>query len=78
MGLLDTVTKTYIRENAIFADAFNYLIYNGEQIIKPEHLQPEDITEISIPFNLDIDITASNFSKIATQKYRDILNQQLS
>ena len=29
MGTVDIVTKEYMRENAIFADAFNYLIYGG-------------------------------------------------
>lgn len=29
MGAADTVTKAYMRENTIFADAFNYLIYGG-------------------------------------------------
>ena len=27
MGLADTVTKAYMKENTVFADAFNYLIY---------------------------------------------------
>ena len=30
MGVADTVTKKYMRENKVFADAFNYLIYGGE------------------------------------------------
>ena len=25
MGLADTVTKAYMKENTVFADAFNYL-----------------------------------------------------
>ena len=29
MGKVDTVTKAYMRKNNIFADAFNYLIYDG-------------------------------------------------
>ena len=31
MGKADTVTKSYMRKNSIFADAFNYLIYNGKK-----------------------------------------------
>ena len=34
MSLQDTATKQYVSE--MFADAFNYLIYDGEQVIKPE------------------------------------------
>ena len=30
MGKVDTVTKAYMRKNNIFADAFNYLIYDGK------------------------------------------------
>ena len=27
MGLADTVTKAYMKDNFVFADAFNYLVY---------------------------------------------------
>ena len=30
MGKADVVTKNYMRQNHVFADAFNYLIYGGE------------------------------------------------
>lgn len=65
MGAADTVTKAYMRENAIFADAFNYLIYNGRQVIKPESLKELDTTEIALPF--------ADEHEEAVQKYRDIL-----
>ena len=38
IGAADTITKAYIRENAVFADAFNYLIYGGRQVVNPEEL----------------------------------------
>lgn len=50
MGLADTVTKAYMKENAVFADAFNYLIYGGTAIVNPEQLQELDTTEIALPF----------------------------
>ena len=28
MGLTDTTTKVYTRENPVFADAFNFLLYS--------------------------------------------------
>ncbi len=31
MGKIDTVTKEYIRNPLVFADAFNQLLYHGEQ-----------------------------------------------
>ena len=52
MGMADTVTKEYIRSNEVFADAFNYLIYDGEQVVKPALLKEPDTTEIAIPFSL--------------------------
>ena len=36
MGKVDTVTKAYMRKNNIFADAFNYLIYEGKTVVEPE------------------------------------------
>lgn len=65
MGAADTVTKAYMRENAIFADAFNYLIYDGRQVIKPDSLKELDTTEIALPF--------ADEHEEAVQKYRDIL-----
>ncbi len=46
------VTKEYMADNKIFADAFNYLIYGGEQVIKPENLRPLDTTHTEIPFGI--------------------------
>ena len=37
MGLADTVTKAYMKENTVFADAFNYLIYGGKAVVDPAH-----------------------------------------
>ena len=39
MSKKDTVTKAFMRENTVFADAFNYLIFNGKKVIQPERLQ---------------------------------------
>ena len=33
MSLQDTVTKQYVSDPKVFADAFNYLIYSGRQVI---------------------------------------------
>ena len=65
MGKIDTVTKDYMRKNAVFADACNYFIYGGRQIIDPEKLQELDTTEIAVPFG--------NAAEVAVQKYRDLL-----
>lgn len=39
MGKTDIVTKNYMRGSDIFADAFNFLIYNGEARIQSQSLQ---------------------------------------
>ena len=36
MGVMDTEGKQYLSNPVFFADAFNYLLYDGEQVIKPE------------------------------------------
>lgn len=48
MGVTDAVTKAYIRENEVFADAFNYFMYDGIQKIQPGQLRELDTTEIAI------------------------------
>ena len=47
MGTADIVTKEYMRGNAVFADAFNYLIYNGKQVIDPAKLTEEQLDQFS-------------------------------
>ena len=71
MGLADTVTKAYMKENTVFADAFNYLIYGGKTVVNPTQLKELDTTEIALPFG------AQNENRTqpddAVQKYRDVL-----
>lgn len=70
MGMADTVTKQYMRENAVFADAFNFLLYEGENVIQPEKIKELDTTELTIPFTVD---NVGNQQTETVQKYRDIL-----
>ena len=65
MGLIDTEGKSYLSNNKYFADAFNFLLYNGRQVIKPGELRELDTTQIAIPYG--------NGARIPTQKYRDLL-----
>ena len=65
MGRIDTETKAFMSDPARFADAFNYLIYDGQPVIKPEDLKPLDTTEIAIPYG--------NNARVPEQKYRDVL-----
>ncbi len=66
MGKEDTVTKEYIRNPEIFADAFNKFLYNGRQVIKPESLTELDTTEIVLPYG-------ESGAAVPGQKYRDVL-----
>ena len=50
MGALDAVGKQYFSDNFRFADAFNYLIYDGEPVIKADELAELDATHIAVPF----------------------------
>lgn len=65
MGKADTATKAYTRNNDIFADAFNFYLYGGKQVISPEQLHELDTTELSIPYGTDQ-------TGKPVQKYRDV------
>ncbi len=39
MGQKDIVTKKYLARNDVFADAFNYFLFDGEEVIKAEDLK---------------------------------------
>ena len=62
----DTVTKDYMQDKETFADAFNFLLYGGRQVIKPEQLRPLDTTSIVLPYGED-------GKPVPIQKYRDVL-----
>lgn len=65
MGKVDIATKQYMSHRDVIADAFNFYIYDGRQVIKPEKLQKIDTTEVLLPYGNDADI--------AIQKLRDNL-----
>ena len=68
MSLQDTVTKQYVSDPKVFADAFNYLIYSGRQVIRPEQLTDLDATQFAIPYREE-----QEGKPESTQKYRDVL-----
>ena len=65
MGALDAEGKIYLSNNRIFADAFNYLLYDGKEVIRADDLQELDTTQIASPYG--------NSARLPVQKYRDIL-----
>lgn len=62
----DTITKEYMQNKATFADAFNFFLYDGKEVIKPEQLRPLDTTAIALPYGDD-------GKPAPVQKYRDVL-----
>ena len=64
MGRLDTCTKDYVEDNNVFADIFNYFLYEGEQRIRPELLMSVDTAEIVIPYG-------EEENDVPAQKFRD-------
>ena len=75
MGFADTVTKAYMKDNIVFADAFNYLIYGGKAVVDPKQLQELDTTEIALPFGMQD--AESKQPEEAVQKYRDVLKSAI-
>ena len=54
MGALDAEAKRYLGKKDAFADAFNYLIYGGEQVIEPDQLREMDTSQIALPYGNDV------------------------
>jgi len=61
----DTITKDYVRDAGIFADIFNYFVYGGRQVIRPEQLTERDTTKIALPYGAD-------GALVPVQKFRDV------
>ncbi|MCM1091044.1 MAG: Rpn family recombination-promoting nuclease/putative transposase [Butyrivibrio sp.] len=66
MGKIDTITKEYMENPIIFADAFNQFLYHGDQRIDPARLTELDTTGIVLPYGAD-------GAGVPEQRYRDVL-----
>ena len=77
MGTVDIVTKEYMRENAIFADAFNYLIYNGKKVIDPAKLKEIDPTEIALPFGDEEKAGEDKKGKVQETEWSSVKNESV-
>ncbi|WP_406037877.1 hypothetical protein [Succinimonas sp.] len=65
MGEKDTAAKHYFANDDFFADAFNFFLFDGEQVVKPEELSPMDSTEAARIFG--------EKSSTSVQRHRDLL-----
>ena len=61
MGAIDIEGRQYLSNPVFFADAFNYLLYGGKQVIRAEALQELDTTELTVPYG--------NKARAPVQKY---------
>ena len=66
MSKTDSLTKEYMRDAEVFADAFNYYLYAGEEVIKPDCLRELDTAELASLFG-------KNNESAQVQVYRDVL-----
>ena len=57
----------------MFADAFNYLLYDGRAVIEPENLKEMDPAGIALPFGARDGKESRKGKEEAVQKYRDLL-----
>ena len=55
-----------MQDAEVFADAFNFFLYNGEQVIDPRQLHAMDTTEMA---SLHVEKNKS----VPVQEYRDVL-----
>ena len=58
--------KEYLSDNTRFSEICNYVLFDGEKVIKPEDLKECDTTEVLSVFGIDK-------KQIVKQKWRDLL-----
>ena len=66
MGTKDSKAKEYLSDNTRFSEICNYVLFDGEKVIKPEDLKECDTTEVLSIFGIDK-------KQIVKQKWRDLL-----
>ncbi len=66
MAEKDIALKRWLKNKERFADFFNGVVFNGEQVIKPEELELAD-------GEADILLDEKNSEKVAKNRYRDII-----
>ena len=66
MGKADVITNEYMSDNERFADVFNFFLYDGDQVIRPDKLKELDRTSVALPYKHN-----TRMSDVI-QKYRDV------
>jgi hypothetical protein len=70
----DGKSKEFLRVNERFADAFNYYMYGGKQVIKPENLEERDVTELLTVYGIDV---SGKIKGKTQQKLRDLFKHAI-
>lgn len=61
------MSRRFISQNEVFADIFNYHLYQGKQVIKEDDLEERDSTEVAV--------LIQDEKAYAVEKIRDILKE---
>ena len=77
MGNADIVTKEYMRDNKVFADAVNYLLYQGKPVVDPLKLEEKDSAELAVLFGENRKMNGKKEKEYleTQQKFRDVLKK---
>ena len=67
LGKIDIISKQYLSNPVFFADAFNFHLYGGRQVIQPDELKEMDTLELAAPYGKD--------SWVPEQRFRDVMKQ---
>lgn len=62
----NAVTKEYVKNCRILADAFNQLLYQGKRVIPPDRLHPLNTMELAL-------VQGAEGTTKSVEKYRDVL-----
>lgn len=60
MGTKDTITKSYLKENHVFADVINCFVYQGVSVVREEQLKEMDTNVLTLPENIKLAKNAMN------------------
>lgn len=64
MSSKDVVSNSYMANSRHFADAFNFFLYQGKQVIKPDDLMSEDSVEEAIIHKYDKVLTSKKIRDV--------------
>lgn len=70
MGAKDAKAREFLSNNERFADLFNYYLFEGRQVIRPEDLEERDTAEV-------LSLYGRNQKEIQKQKWRDLLKHAI-